>query len=262
VALHSDAKATMGLDQHDQAPLNRCQLFRMYVVIPRWQQFGFLGDYLCSANLAPIDAGIGCAFVRTVEQIKRAMIRVVQILLVLIESHRFLIHRRERRAYSSATQRAAAAKAGTVHERNRQAKLVDSLAKCGIARRPAARGPGNDAAHAIDVPRGLTDSVKDFIRVPLVRSSDCSITISGGRISIWTERFRAEKQRRIAEVLATLKSRATAPAQLGPSLPPKCYAGRYWDPWYGDIEVTQSGDGLRIDSSQFPGMAGTLEHWQ
>jgi hypothetical protein len=78
----------------------------------------------------------------------------------------------------------------------------------------------------------------------------------------WVARFRAEKQRRIQEALAELKTESAKPAPVGPSLPLSSYAGTYSDPWYGNIEIT-SGDGrLRIDFKSTPRMTATLEHWQ
>jgi hypothetical protein len=78
----------------------------------------------------------------------------------------------------------------------------------------------------------------------------------------WTARFKAEKQRKIAEALSTLKTQTAKPAGVGPSLPVERYAGTYADPWYGNIEVTAAGGKLRIDFKSTPDMGGTLEHWQ
>ena len=47
-----------------------------------------------------------------------------------------------------------------------------------------------------------------------------------------------------------------------PSLPLKAYAGRYRDPWYGDILVEAKADQLSIRFTHSPLLAGTLEHWQ
>lgn len=44
-----------------------------------------------------------------------------------------------------------------------------------------------------------------------------------------------------------------------PSLPLASYAGRYSDPLFGELVVTQTPDGLRADLG--PGRPGTLEHW-
>ena len=78
----------------------------------------------------------------------------------------------------------------------------------------------------------------------------------------WVARYQAEKQRRVAEALATLKSQTAKPAAVGPSLPLERYAGTFADAWYGNIEVTQTDGKLRIDFKSTPRMAGTLEHWQ
>ena len=47
-----------------------------------------------------------------------------------------------------------------------------------------------------------------------------------------------------------------------PSLPLSGYAATYRDPWYGDVAVREAGDGLRIEFSRTPDLAGRLEHWQ
>ena len=40
------------------------------------------------------------------------------------------------------------------------------------------------------------------------------------------------------------------------------YAGRYRDPWYGDVVVEKAGDGLLLRFTHSPALTGRLEHWQ
>jgi CubicO group peptidase (beta-lactamase class C family) len=47
-----------------------------------------------------------------------------------------------------------------------------------------------------------------------------------------------------------------------PSLSLDSYAGRYRDPWYGDVVVEPKGDGLAISFTHTPALTGKLEHWQ
>lgn len=47
----------------------------------------------------------------------------------------------------------------------------------------------------------------------------------------------------------------------GPSLPLARYAGRYRDPWYGDIVVTERAGRLSIDFTKTPVFKGPLEPW-
>jgi len=47
-----------------------------------------------------------------------------------------------------------------------------------------------------------------------------------------------------------------------PSLPLSAYAGTWRDPWYGDMEIVQQGDALRMRSAHSPLLQGTLQHWQ
>ena len=63
----------------------------------------------------------------------------------------------------------------------------------------------------------------------------------------------------IAALDASAKSAPVA-AQGKPALPQAAYAGRYSDPWYGPIAITNDKGALRIDFLQSPGLAGRLEH--
>jgi len=45
----------------------------------------------------------------------------------------------------------------------------------------------------------------------------------------------------------------------GPSLPLAAYAGRYRDPWYGDLVVTRRGGGLHLDFTRTPVFKSMLE---
>jgi CubicO group peptidase (beta-lactamase class C family) len=47
-----------------------------------------------------------------------------------------------------------------------------------------------------------------------------------------------------------------------PSLPLAGYVGTYRDPWYGDVVITRTGDGLGIRFAHTPELVGTLSHWQ
>lgn len=78
----------------------------------------------------------------------------------------------------------------------------------------------------------------------------------------WPKRFGEFMTTRIEGGKAALSAVKAAPAKVGPSLSLERYAGTYRDPWYGDVAVTQSADGLRIDFKTTPRMAGKLVHWQ
>jgi CubicO group peptidase (beta-lactamase class C family) len=78
----------------------------------------------------------------------------------------------------------------------------------------------------------------------------------------WVAAYRAEKQRRVSDALATLRARTAKPASAGPSLPIAGYTGTYKDPWYGDINIAVMDGLLRIDFKSTPRMGGVLEHWQ
>lgn len=51
-------------------------------------------------------------------------------------------------------------------------------------------------------------------------------------------------------------------ARSNPSLPLSAYAGRYRDPWYGDIIVEESAGTLRMRFTHSPSLNGTMEHFQ
>jgi hypothetical protein len=54
---------------------------------------------------------------------------------------------------------------------------------------------------------------------------------------------------------------APKPLPGGPTLPLDAYAGRYRDPWYGDIVVARKGQGLAIEFTRTPAFKSMLEPW-
>jgi len=78
----------------------------------------------------------------------------------------------------------------------------------------------------------------------------------------WPTKFRAYRDKQVAEGLKVLKQAQATPAKVGPSLKPAALAGRYADPWYGKIEIADTPDGLTINFTTAPRMRGKLEHWQ
>jgi CubicO group peptidase (beta-lactamase class C family) len=78
----------------------------------------------------------------------------------------------------------------------------------------------------------------------------------------WIEKWEDWYQARLAGGVAFLKQSKASPAQSGPSLALARYAGRYRDPWYGDVVIGADKKGLTIDFTSTPRMAGRLDHWQ
>lgn len=78
----------------------------------------------------------------------------------------------------------------------------------------------------------------------------------------WPAKWAAFFEQRIETGLKTLAEQEAEPAEVGPSLPLVRYAGRYADPWYGQLEISEDSGKLRIDFLSTPRMAGALEHWQ
>ena len=79
----------------------------------------------------------------------------------------------------------------------------------------------------------------------------------------WVEAFRkrADGERKKAEE-AVAKAAAARDAASRPSLALDRYAGRYRDPWYGDVTIVEDGGRLAFEMTRTPGMVADLEHWQ
>jgi CubicO group peptidase (beta-lactamase class C family) len=78
----------------------------------------------------------------------------------------------------------------------------------------------------------------------------------------WPAKWQSWYAARLEGGRAALAQTAAAPAKVGPSLDLARYAGRYRDPWYGDVVIAPSPDGLTIDFTSTPRMVGRLRHWQ
>ena len=78
----------------------------------------------------------------------------------------------------------------------------------------------------------------------------------------WIDKWEDWYQSRLAGGVEYLKQAKASPAKVGPSLKSAGYAGRYRDPWYGDVVIADGPKGLTIDFASTPRMAGRLKHWQ
>ena len=78
----------------------------------------------------------------------------------------------------------------------------------------------------------------------------------------WTRNWQDWYEARLEGGRAFLAQAKASPVKIGPSLAPARYAGRYRDPWYGDVVVAAAPDGLTIDFTSTPRMKGRLRHWQ
>lgn len=78
----------------------------------------------------------------------------------------------------------------------------------------------------------------------------------------WPATFQAYKAKKVKQGLTLLKESEKKPVRSKPSLPPATLAGTYADPWYGKLQIAQDKNGLRVDFTSTPRMAGRLEHWQ
>ena len=75
--------------------------------------------------------------------------------------------------------------------------------------------------------------------------------------------FQQMVQRNQAKIReAEQKAAGSRDSTAGPSLPLSKYAGTYRDPWYGDVRITQEGNGLVVRFLRTPLLVGDLLHWQ
>jgi CubicO group peptidase (beta-lactamase class C family) len=85
----------------------------------------------------------------------------------------------------------------------------------------------------------------------------------GAQPKDWVAAFAAVAKRQRDEAEKTLREAAgKRDVASKPSLALESYAGRYRDPWYGDIAIETKGDGLGIRFTHTPALTGKLEHWQ
>jgi CubicO group peptidase (beta-lactamase class C family) len=78
----------------------------------------------------------------------------------------------------------------------------------------------------------------------------------------WVGATRLAKAKNQAEARALIATGGEVKAPAGgPSLALSPYAGRYRDPWYGDVTVTERGGRLWIDFTRTPVFKGPLEPW-
>ncbi len=79
----------------------------------------------------------------------------------------------------------------------------------------------------------------------------------------WVAAYSQVKKDREAEANKTVAGAAAKRnAQSKPSLPLVSYAGRYRDPWYGDVLIEAKNGGLTMRFAHSPVLTGPLEHWQ
>ena len=75
----------------------------------------------------------------------------------------------------------------------------------------------------------------------------------------WVGATRRKIEQQSAEVIKTVGTGDFQPPPGRPSLPLAAYAGRYRDPWYGDVVVALKGDKLAIDFTHTPAFKSLLE---
>lgn len=85
----------------------------------------------------------------------------------------------------------------------------------------------------------------------------------GAPANDWVAAYSAVRKRQVAEAReAVEKTAAQRNTSSQPSLPLAKFAGRYRDPWYGDVVVEQDGRALRMRFTHSPALSGVLEHFQ
>lgn len=71
-----------------------------------------------------------------------------------------------------------------------------------------------------------------------------------------------DKQRQTETKASLAQAEGLRVAKSAPALPLAAYAGRYRDPWYGDVVIDAKDGQLSIRFTHSPALTGTLEHWQ
>lgn len=77
----------------------------------------------------------------------------------------------------------------------------------------------------------------------------------------WVAWARRQIEASHAETLRQTSGGELTPPPGGPSLALARYAGRYRDPWYGDVVISERPGGLAIDFTRTPALKGPLEPW-
>ncbi len=79
----------------------------------------------------------------------------------------------------------------------------------------------------------------------------------------WVAAYGAVRKRQLGEAQKTVaKAASERVTGTKPSLPLARYAGRYRDPWYGDVVVEEKNGGLWMRFTHSAALAGPLEHFQ
>ncbi|WP_164107661.1 DUF3471 domain-containing protein, partial [Serratia marcescens] len=77
----------------------------------------------------------------------------------------------------------------------------------------------------------------------------------------WVSSYRTRQKAAQDEALASVEGGVDKAPAGAPSLPLARYAGRYRDPWYGDVVASQKGGKLWIDFVPTPVFKSVLEPW-
>lgn len=85
--------------------------------------------------------------------------------------------------------------------------------------------------------------------------------LTGAPAFDWVGSYVARTKKGQEEALASIEGGVDKAPPGAPSLPLKAYAGRYRDPWYGDVVVSEKGGKLAIDFTPTPVFKSALEPW-
>ncbi len=111
--------------------------------------------------------------------------------------------------------------------------------------------------------RGIGVSVLSNVEEPVSSAIRNAILdrLIGAPAFDWVGAYGSRMKKGQEDALASVEGGVdTAPAG-GPSLPLKAYAGRYRDPWYGEVVVGEKGGRLSIDFVPTPAFKSVLEPW-
>lgn len=104
--------------------------------------------------------------------------------------------------------------------------------------------------------------VNDLVPAMMLANRIADVMVRGDEASDWIGWVEDREARRAASAAAQMAKAFSPPVDAkAPQLPISAYAGTYRDPWYGDITVRSTGDGLTLHFTRSKLLEGPLLPW-
>ncbi|XHR99537.1 serine hydrolase [Sphingomonas sp. DBB INV C78] len=122
---------------------------------------------------------------------------------------------------------------------------------------------GQATEHALLPDRGFGVAVYSNVEERTARALRNAILdhLLGAPAFDWVAARAKDVAQEQGEALKEMGAALRTPPPGGPSLALDVYAGRYRDPWYGDVVVMRTANGLSIDFTRTPAFKSALEPW-